>query len=186
MKNLAVFVSGTGSLLEAMIKEGLPIKLVLADRSCRGLEIAKTAGIPADLVLRDSFGPSFNREEYTDEVVSSLVSNQISFVAMAGFMTVLEARIFRSYPDKILNTHPALLPAFKGDHAVRDALAYGVKVTGCTIHIATEKLDEGRIIAQEAVPVIPGDTVETLHERIKQVERRLYPATIREFAQTIE
>ena len=103
---------------------------------------------------------------------------------MAGFGTILGADIFSVYPGRILNTHPALLPAFKGWHAVRDALAAGVKVTGCTVHIATEAVDEGPILAQEAVLVEPGDTEETLHERIKSVERRLYPETIRLFLAT--
>jgi phosphoribosylglycinamide formyltransferase-1 len=81
----------------------------------------------------------------------------------------------------VLNTHPALLPAFKGWHAVRDAIEAGVKVTGCTVHIATEAVDDGPILAQEAVPVMPGDNERSLHERIKSVERRLYPAAIRDF-----
>jgi phosphoribosylglycinamide formyltransferase-1 len=85
------------------------------------------------------------------------------------------------FPGRVLNTHPALLPAFRGWHAVRDALAAGVKVTGTTVHVATEEVDDGPILAQEAVPVLTGDTEDTLHERIKQVERRLYPATIKQF-----
>jgi phosphoribosylglycinamide formyltransferase-1 len=99
---------------------------------------------------------------------------------MAGFGTVVPD-LPAAFPGRVLNTHPALLPAFKGWHAVRDALALGVKVTGTTVHIATEAVDDGPILAQEAVPVLPGDTEDTLHERIKQVERRLYPATIRQF-----
>jgi phosphoribosylglycinamide formyltransferase-1 len=98
---------------------------------------------------------------------------------MAGYGTILEKPIHDAYPDRILNTHPALLPAFKGWHAVEAALERGVKVTGCTVHVATLEVDEGLILAQEAVPVLPGDTADSLHERIKQVERRLYPATIR-------
>jgi phosphoribosylglycinamide formyltransferase 1 len=104
---------------------------------------------------------------------------------MAGFGTVLAAPIFDIYAGRMLNTHPALLPAFKGWHAVRDALAAGVKVTGTTIHVATEEVDAGPILAQEAVPVLTGDTEETLHERIKTVERRLYPETIRLFLEHI-
>ena len=100
---------------------------------------------------------------------------------MAGFGTILGPDIFSVYPGRILNTHPALLPAFKGWHAVRDALAAGVKVTGCTVHVATEIVDEGPILAQEAVMVETDDTEATLHERIKEVERRLYPETIRRF-----
>jgi phosphoribosylglycinamide formyltransferase-1 len=99
---------------------------------------------------------------------------------MAGFGTFVPG-LPEAFPGRVLNTHPALLPAFKGWHAVRDALAFGVKVTGTTVHVATAEVDSGPILAQEAVPVMPGDTEETLHERIKQVERRLYPATIRRF-----
>ena len=90
-------------------------------------------------------------------------------------MTVLGRPMFDAYGGRVLNTHPSLLPAFPGAHAVRDALAFGVKVTGCTVHIATARMDDGPILAQEAVPVLPDDTEATLHERIKAVERRLYP-----------
>jgi len=186
MKKLAVFVSGTGSLLEAMIAAELDISLVLADRECRGLHIAEKFEIPNELVRRKSFKADFDREGYTREVGVVLDNFEIDFVAMAGFMTILHPIIFTGERGgRILNTHPALLPSFKGDHAVRDALAYGVKVTGCTIHIATEELDAGRILAQCPVSVKPGDNEATLHERIKKVERVLYPRTIREFAETI-
>jgi phosphoribosylglycinamide formyltransferase-1 len=110
-----------------------------------------------------------------------LKRHQVDVIAMAGFGTILAADIFSVYPGRILNTHPALLPAFKGWHAVRDALAAGVRVTGCTVHVATEIVDEGPIMAQEAVVVEADDTESTLHERIKTVERRLYPETIRLF-----
>jgi phosphoribosylglycinamide formyltransferase 1 len=98
---------------------------------------------------------------------------------MAGFGTVFAAPVFEAFPGRILNTHPALLPSFKGWHAVRAALEAGVKVTGCTVHVATLEVDDGPILAQEAVPVLPDDDETSLHERIKDVERRLYPATIR-------
>jgi phosphoribosylglycinamide formyltransferase-1 len=91
---------------------------------------------------------------------------------------VFDEPVHRAFPGRILNTHPSLLPAFPGWHAVEDALAAGVKVTGCTVHVASIELDAGPILAQEAVPVLEGDTVESLHERIKIVERRLYPATV--------
>jgi phosphoribosylglycinamide formyltransferase 1 len=98
-------------------------------------------------------------------------------------MTILDKPIFDAFGGRVLNTHPSLLPAFPGAHAVADALAAGVKVTGCTVHIATVDVDRGPILAQEAVPVLSGDTVETLHERIKAVEHRLYPDTIRRFVE---
>ncbi len=100
-------------------------------------------------------------------------------VAMAGFGTILDKPIHDAYPDRIVNTHPALLPAFKGWHAVDDALAAGVKVTGCTVHLARLEVDDGPILAQESVPVEEGDTADALHERIKSVERRLYPEVLR-------
>lgn len=102
---------------------------------------------------------------------------------MAGFGTVLDEPIHDAYARRILNTHPALLPAFPGWHAVEQALEVGVKVTGCTVHLATLEVDAGPILAQQAVPVLPGDTVDRLHERIKETERMLYPRTIREFIQ---
>ncbi len=98
---------------------------------------------------------------------------------MAGYGTILAKPMFDTYGGRILNTHPALLPAFPGWHAVEDALDYGVKLTGCTVHVTTEEVDAGPILAQEAVAVLDGDTVETLHERIKTVERRLYVDTVR-------
>jgi phosphoribosylglycinamide formyltransferase-1 len=122
---------------------------------------------------------------YTHRLVDALKRHQIDVVAMAGFGTVLASPIFDAYGGRILNTHPALLPAFKGWHAVRDALEAGVKITGTTVHIATEEVDQGPILAQEAVRVEPGDSEQLLHERIKVVERNLYPETIRTFIETL-
>ena len=178
---LAVLVSGSGTILEAMLAAGLEVAVVVADRPCRALEVARSAGLPVELVARASFGQGFDRDAYTALVVEVLRSHRADVVAMAGFGTILGPAIFTTFPSRILNTHPALLPAFKGWHAVRDALAAGVSVTGTTVHIATEDVDEGPVLAQEAVPVEPGDTEATLHERIKSVERRLYPETIRRF-----
>lgn len=175
---LAVLVSGSGTLLEAMFTADLPVDLVVADRPCRGLEIAQTAGVQAELVERQAFGDEFDREAYTDSMVECLGRDQIDVVAMAGFGTVLGASIFDIFEGRVINTHPALLPAFPGWHAVRDAIAYGVKVTGCTIHVATAKVDDGPILAQEAVEVLGDDDEAQLHERIKSVERRLYIETL--------
>lgn len=138
-----------------------------------------------EVLERESFGPDFDRTAYTWRLVEALERHQVDVVAMAGFGTVLAGPIFEVYPGRILNTHPALLPSFKGWHAVRDAIAAGVEVTGTTVHIATEEVDAGPILAQEAVRVEPGDTEETLHERIKKVERRLYPQTIRIFLEQL-
>ncbi|HET6954876.1 MAG TPA: phosphoribosylglycinamide formyltransferase [Acidimicrobiales bacterium] len=177
---IAVLASGSGTLLHAMLGDGLTLALVVADRPCRALEIAASAGVPTELVERTVWGPSFERAAYGEQLVKVLRAHGIDLVVMAGFGTVVPA-LTAAFPGRVLNTHPALLPAFKGWHAVRDALDAGVKLTGVTVHVATAEVDEGPILAQEAVPVLPGDTEATLHERIKQVERRLYPATIRRF-----
>lgn len=176
---IAVLASGTGSLLEALLEADLPIAVVLVDRHCRAEEIAAKAGLPVAVVVRKDFSSAFDREGFTHEVVSALAPFRVDLVVMAGFGTILATPIHAAYPARILNTHPALLPAFKGWHAVDEALAAGVKVTGCTVHVAELEVDEGVILAQEAVPVLPDDTVESLHERIKIVERKLYPETIR-------
>lgn len=181
---IAVLASGTGTLVHAILGEGLPVALVAADRPCAALERAAEAGVPTELVERTEWGPSFDRAVYCERLVKVLRAHAVDVVVMAGFGTVVPD-LPAAYPGRVLNTHPALLPAFKGWHAVRDALAAGVKVTGTTVHVATAEVDAGPILAQEAVPVLPGDTEETLHERIKQVEWRLYPATIRRFLEEI-
>ncbi len=181
---VAVLVSGTGSILDAIIGEGLPVALVLADRPCRALQRAADAGVDTALVDRVQFGgygPSFDRDAFTRRVTDVLVERRVDVVAMAGFGTVLTQQVHDKFGGRILNTHPALLPAFPGWHAVEDALEAGVAVTGCTVHVATLETDAGPVLAQEEVPILAGDTEATLHERIKEAERRLYPATIRSF-----
>ncbi len=177
---LAVLVSGSGTLLEAILADGTAVALAVADRPCRGLDVAAAAGVPVELVQRTDFSPAFDRAGYTDRVVKVLLAHDIDLVALAGYMTILSPALIEAFPGRVVNTHPALLPSFKGARPVRDALAAGVKVTGCTVHVATAEVDAGPILAQEAVPVLPGDDEATLHERIKEVERRLYPATIKE------
>ena len=180
---IGVLASGTGTILTALLDAALPVSVVLVDRDCRALGLAAEAGIPARLVDRDTFGADFDRLEFTHRVVDALQAAGIDLVVMAGFGTVLDKPLFEAFAGRVLNTHPALLPSFPGWHAVEQALAAGVKVTGCTVHVATIDVDAGPILAQEAVPVLPGDTVESLHERIKAVERRLYPQTVKEFLQ---
>lgn len=161
-----------------MLDAGVPVAVVAADRPCRGLDIAAEAGIDAELVPRDRFDASFDRDAYSARLASALTAHDLDLVAMAGFGTVLTQPMQDAFGGRLLNTHPALLPSFKGWHAVRDALAYGVKVTGCTVHVAGLDVDTGPILAQEAVPVLADDTEDSLQERIKAVERRLYPATL--------
>ena len=176
---IAVLASGSGTLLEAILADGIPVSLVVADRPSRALEVAEAHGVPATLVERTTFGPSFDRVAYTKDVVAVLQEAEIDLVVMAGFGTVFAEPLYDAFGSRVVNTHPALLPAFKGWHAVRAALEAGVKVTGCTIHVATVEVDDGPILAQEAVPVLDDDDEASLHERIKAVERRLYPQTIR-------
>jgi len=171
---VGVLASGSGTILQAMLDRQLPVVVVLADRPCGALEIAERAGIAAELVERTDFRPTFDRVAYTKEVVAALERHGIDLVAIAGFGTILSEPFVDAFAARAVNTHPALLPAFKGWHAVRDALDAGVKVTGCTVHLVTEDVDSGPILAQEPVPVLDDDTEETLHERIKQVERRLF------------
>jgi phosphoribosylglycinamide formyltransferase 1 len=181
---LAVLASGSGTILEAILEADLPVDLVVADRPCRALDVGRGDGRPTTLVDRSDFGgfgPGFKRDAYTEALTAVLVDAGVVVVAMAGFGTVLGPAIHRAFPGRILNTHPALLPAFPGWHAVRDALAAGVATTGTTVHVATLEMDAGPILAQAEVRVEPGDTEDSLHERIKEVERRLYPDTIRDF-----
>lgn len=180
-RRVGVLVSGTGTILEAILAAGLPVAVVAADRPCRGLEVAAEAGIPTELVDRSrfgGFGVGFDREGFTRALVDALRPYAVDLVAMAGFGTVLAASFHDAHPGRVLNTHPSLLPAFPGWHAVEDALAAGVRQTGCTVHVATVALDSGPVLGQEAVPVLDGDDAARLHERIKEVERVLYPRVI--------
>jgi phosphoribosylglycinamide formyltransferase 1 len=176
-----VLASGSGTILQAVLDAGVPVSVVLADRPCRALDLASSAGVEAVLVDRRAFGgfgPGFDRGRFTEELTDELSARTVDLVAMAGFGTVLTAHVHETFAGRILNTHPSLLPAFPGWHAVADALAAGVRSTGCTVHVAICEVDAGPVLAQVEVPVLPGDTETVLHERIKQAERRLYPATI--------
>ncbi|HEV2369545.1 MAG TPA: formyltransferase family protein, partial [Acidimicrobiales bacterium] len=160
----------------------IPVAVVAADRPCRGIDVAERAKLPTELVDRRAFGgygDAFDRSAFTDALVAALGPHRLDLLAMAGFGTVVGSSLHDAYPGRILNTHPALLPAFPGWHAVAEALAAGVEMTGCTVHVATIDMDAGPVLAQQQVPVRPGDTEVTLHERIKEVERVLYPRTIR-------
>jgi phosphoribosylglycinamide formyltransferase-1 len=181
---LGVLASGSGTVLAAILAAGLPVVAVITDRPCAAVGLATGAGVASEVVARTEWGRGFDRVAYTADLVDALERHRIDVVAMAGFGTVLGAPIFERFEGRVLNTHPALLPSFKGWHAVRDALAAGAEVTGCTVHVATEAVDDGPILAQREVAVEPGDTEESLHERIKVVERELYPATIRRFLES--
>lgn len=177
---VAVLASGSGTILDAMIDAGVPVAVVVVDRPCGATAVAERRGVPWVMLQRTTFGPDFDRDAYSARMVDELVGRGIELVVMAGFGTIFATPMFAAFDGRILNTHPALLPSFKGWHAVEAALEFGVKVTGCTVHVATEEVDAGPILAQEAVVVLPDDDVASLHERIKAVERRLYVATVKE------
>lgn len=176
-----MLVSGTGTILEALLDAGLAVALVAADRPCRGLDVAKASGVATLLVDRADFGgftEDFRRDAYSHRLAEELTQRRIDLVAMAGFGTVTTASFFDVFAGRVLNTHPSLLPDFKGWHAVSQALTSGATTTGCTVHVATVELDDGPILAQRRVAILDGDDEASLHERIKTVERRLYPRVV--------
>ncbi|MBS1847792.1 MAG: phosphoribosylglycinamide formyltransferase [Actinobacteria bacterium] len=175
---VAVLVSGSGTILDAILARGVPVSVVVADRRCGALARAERNGIAVELLERTDFSAAFDRDAYSTSVADVIAGHGIDLVAMAGWGTVFSSPMHEVFGGRILNTHPALLPAFPGWHAVRDALAYGVKVTGCTVHVAGLEVDTGRILAQRAVDVFDDDDETSLHERIKVVEREIYPSTI--------
>ena len=181
-KRVAVLVSGHGSNLQALLDaagpgSGMAVVLVGADRpGAYGLERARRAGIDT-AVLRPADHP--DRGSFDLALRDLVAAARPDVVCLAGFMRILGPGFVRAFPDRILNTHPSLLPAFRGAHAVRDALAYGVKVTGCTVHLVDEEVDHGPVLFQAAVPVEPGDDEDRLHERIKREEHRLLPLAVR-------
>lgn len=179
-----MLASGSGTILQAILDADLPVAVVVVDRDCGAIGRAEVAGVPVELVERTSFSPDFDRVAYSHRIVDTLKRHEVDLVAMAGFGTILAEPVHDAFPDRIVNTHPALLPAFKGWHAVDDALAAGVKVTGWTAHLATLEVDDGPILAQEAVVVLDDDTADSLHERIKDVERRRYPELLRRMLQS--
>jgi len=176
---LAVLVSGTGSILEAISHSGIEISLVVADRECEAIKRALDIGLNVELIERSDFGEKFDRVSYTNQLVRKLEVAEIELIAMAGFGTILEKPIYDAYAGKVLNTHPSLLPAFPGWNAVEEAIIAGVEETGCTIHQATLEVDSGPILAQETVPILEGDNTASLHERIKMIERKLYVNVIK-------
>jgi phosphoribosylglycinamide formyltransferase 1 len=172
---LVVLASGTGSLLASLLQAArgeYPGRVVAvgADRDCPAVAIAAAAGVPTFTTrLRDY--P--DRDAWDAAITKVAAGYEPDLIVSAGFMKILGPRFLSRFMGRIVNTHPALLPAFPGTHAVPESLEYGVKVTGCTVHLVDAGTDTGPILAQEAVPVLEGDDEASLHERIKVVERRL-------------
>lgn len=178
--DIAVLVSGSGSNLQALIDaQGSPdfgarIVVVISDRPGVGaLERARAASIPAEVVTW-----SGDRDESTNRLCDVVDSFSAEAMVLAGFMRILGTGAVRRFPDRIVNIHPSLLPAFPGAHAVDQALAYGCRVSGATVHFVDEQVDHGPIILQEAVPVATDDVAETLHRRIQDAEHRIYPEVV--------
>ncbi|MFC8532307.1 phosphoribosylglycinamide formyltransferase [Nocardia sp. NPDC057227] len=173
---VVVLASGTGSLLRALLEAaaapGYPARIVAVgvDRECAATGHAAAAGIPSFLV---ALADHPDRAAWDRALTAAVAEYTPDLVVSAGFMKILGPAFLERFGGRIVNTHPALLPAFPGAHGVRDALAYGVKVTGSTVHLVDAGVDTGPILAQEPVPVLPADDEATLHERIKVVERRL-------------
>ncbi|WP_394284465.1 phosphoribosylglycinamide formyltransferase [Corynebacterium sp.] len=175
--DVVVLVSGSGTLLQAILDhqdETYRVVKVIADKDCPALARAEAAGVDQQVVaLAD------DRDAWNVDLADAVAAAGPDLVVSAGFMKILGAGFLDRYAGRTINTHPALLPSFPGAHAVRDALAYGVKVTGSSVHFVDAGVDTGEIIAQEAVTVYPDETEESLHERIKQVERRLIVTVLR-------
>jgi phosphoribosylglycinamide formyltransferase-1 len=187
MKNIAVFASGRGSNFSAIVraaKKGI-FKANLALLVCDNpgapvISKAKRAGVKVVLVKREDFS---SKSDFENKIIQHLEENKIDLIVMAGFMRMLSPEFVSRYRNKIINIHPALLPSFKGSHAIKDAFDYGSKVTGVTVHFVDEKMDHGPIILQKEVRVEESDTVESLEEKIHKIEHKLYPQAIKLFVE---
>jgi phosphoribosylglycinamide formyltransferase-1 len=184
---LGVLVSGRGSNLQAIIDAGkkgeIPaeVVVVISDQpDAFALERARANNIPAIYIGFQDFS---NKEKYEEKVAAVLKQYMVEIVCLAGYMRVLGVNMLEAFPNRIMNIHPALLPAFPGLHAQARAWEHGVRFSGCTVHFVDEEVDTGPIILQAVVPVLAEDTAETLAARILEQEHKIYPAAIRLFAQ---
>ncbi len=187
MLKIAVLVSGSGSNLQSIIDAcesgsiNAAVKIVVSDRKeAFGLERAKRKGIRAEFLDSKSFS---SREEHEKACAALIDSEGCGLICLAGYMRLVTGWFVRKYPGKIMNIHPALLPSFPGAHAHRDVLAYGAKVSGCTVHFVDEEMDSGPIIIQTSVRVFEGDTEETLGKRVLEQEHKAYPEAIKLFSE---
>ncbi|WP_026840306.1 phosphoribosylglycinamide formyltransferase [Citrifermentans bremense] len=185
--NIGVLISGSGSNLQSIMdacaagKIKARVACVISNKAdAFGLERARKAGIPALHLDHRAYS---GRESYDEALVATLREFEVELVALAGFMRIITPVLLEAFPMAVMNIHPALLPAFPGLHAQRQALDYGAKVAGCTVHFVDPGTDTGPIILQAAVPVLPSDTEQTLSARIQKEEHRLYPEAIRLFTE---
>ena len=184
---LGILISGNGSNLQSIIdyieKGSLKatIKIVISNNpDAYGLTRAKKHGIPVVILKNGDF---INKEDFDLELINILKNNSVDLVILAGFMRIITSTFLKAFPQKIMNIHPALLPSFPGIHGQKQALEYGVKLSGCTVHFVDEGVDTGPIIIQSAVQVFDDDTEETLAARILKEEHRIYPLAIQFFAE---
>jgi len=182
-RRLGVLISGRGSNLQALIdaiasgRLDASIEIVISNRKdAAGLERARAAGIESMVLSHRNFG---SRDEYDRALTNALRERRVGLVCLAGFMRLVGSELIDAFPNRILNIHPSLLPAFPGLNAQKQALDHGVRLTGATVHLVTSELDGGPIVAQAAVPVLDDDTVESLSARILVEEHRIYPEAIR-------
>lgn len=175
--SIVILISGRGSNMQAILDAGLPVAAVISNkRDAGGLAIAAGRGIPTAVVQSNDYG---TREGFDAALAAEIAKHSPTAVALAGFMRILTPRFVTRYADRLLNIHPSLLPSFAGLKTHERALAAGVKVHGCTVHFVTAELDHGPIVAQAAVPVLPGDTADQLATRVLRQEHRIYPLALR-------
>ncbi len=183
MKKLAIFVSGSGTNMENIIKKikrgkksHAEVTLVVSDKqNAPALRKARKHEVSTLFINPKSFK---TKKAYEREIIKQLKRAKIDYIVLAGFMRILTPHIIKAYKNKMINIHPSLLPAFKGAHGIKDAYHYGVKVTGVTVHFVTDDLDAGPIILQKAIPIKEGETCDALEARIHKVEYQLYPQAI--------
>jgi len=188
MLNIAIFCSGSGSNFQAIaesinegyIEEAKISAMVTDNPRCLARERAKQLGIVTVVVERKDYK---SKEDFENAIIKELEERNIGLIALAGFMRILSPSFVKVFNNKILNIHPALLPSFKGTEGIKDALDYGVKVTGPTVHFVDAEMDHGPIILQGAVEVKDGDTEESLAPRVHKIEHRIYPEAIKLFAE---
>ena len=184
-KNIAVFASGRGSNFSAIVKAVKKgeikgnLALLLCDNHQAGaINRARRAGVKISVVLRSAFA---SKADFENKIIATLKENKIDLIVLAGFMRILSPAFVREYYGKIINIHPSLLPAFKGEQGIKDAFDYGVKITGVTVHFVDEEMDHGPIILQGLVKIEENDTLVTLEEKIHRLEHKIYPAAIELF-----
>jgi len=185
--SLGVLISGSGTNLQAIIdtieqgKLHAAIQVVISNRAdAHGIIRARSHNIPAVIIPHTEFA---SREAFEAQIITTLQSRTVDLVVLAGFMRLLSSSFIRAFPQRVMNIHPSLLPAFPGVHAQRQALERGVRISGATVHFVDEEVDHGPIIIQAAVPVYPDDTEESLSARILAQEHRIYPTAIQLFAE---